>query len=215
MTTPLARNIHAHRGVVTRADRARLFGTAGATLWLTGLSGSGKSTIAAALEHRLLALDVPAYRLDGDNLRCGLTSDLGFSLDDRAENIRRISELARLFADAGLVAIVSAIAPLRADRARARRIHENDAFGAAAQPSLVFLEVHVDAPITLCESRDPKGLYRKARAGELPGFTGIDSPYQTPEHPDLTLPTASLSVDACVDACIQTLRARAVILPRD
>jgi bifunctional enzyme CysN/CysC len=148
-------------------------------VWLTGLSGSGKSTIAVELLQRLVVLGLAAYSLDGDNLRHGLNGDLGFSADDRTENIRRVGEVARLFADAGLVAVVPVISPYREGRAHARRIHE--------EAGLEFVEVFVDTPIEVCEARDVKGLYAKARAGELTGFTGIDDPYEAPEHADLVL----------------------------
>jgi bifunctional enzyme CysN/CysC len=164
-----------HPADVSRAERPSL----GATVWFTGLSGSGKSTVAAACERLLLADGRNAYLLDGDNLRFGLNGDLGFSAFDRSENVRRVGEVARLFADAGLVALVPLISPYRADRDRARAVH--DAAG------LPFYEVHVDTPLDVCEARDPKGLYAKARAGEITGFTGIDDPYEAPEHPDLVL----------------------------
>jgi bifunctional enzyme CysN/CysC len=164
-----------HAGSVARTDRP----SAGATVWFTGLSGSGKSTVAAEVERSLVAAGRPAYLLDGDNLRHGLNADLGFSAADRTENIRRVSEVARLFADAGVVALVPVISPYRTDRDRARTIHE--AVG------LRFVEVFVDTPIELCESRDPKGLYARARAGAIVGFTGIDDPYEAPERPDLRL----------------------------
>ena len=151
----------------------------GATVWLTGLSGSGKSTVAVEVERRLVAAGRPAYVLDGDNLRHGLNADLGFGDDDRAENVRRVSEVARLLADAGVVALVPVISPFRAGRERARAIHD--------EAGVRFVEVFVDTPIEVCEQRDPKGLYKKARAGELPGFTGIDSPYEPPVSPDLVL----------------------------
>ncbi|PXY20036.1 adenylyl-sulfate kinase [Prauserella flavalba] len=160
---------------VTREQRP----TQGATIWLTGLSGSGKSTIAVELERRLVALGRPAYLLDGDNLRHGLNADLGFSARDRTENVRRAGEVARLFADAGVVAVVSLISPYRAGRDRVRAVHE-----AAGLP---FVEVYVDTPLEVCEARDPKGLYARARAGELTGFTGIDTPYEPPAAPDLVL----------------------------
>jgi bifunctional enzyme CysN/CysC len=167
-----------HAGSVARVDRP----SAGATVWFTGLSGSGKSTVAAEVERSLVTAGRAAYLLDGDNLRHGLNADLGFSAADRTENIRRVGEVARLFADAGVVALVPVISPYGADRDRARSIHE--AVG------LRFVEVFVDTPLELCESRDPKGLYAKARAGEIVGFTGIDDPYEVPERPDLRLTPA-------------------------
>jgi bifunctional enzyme CysN/CysC len=167
-----------HRGAVDRADRP----SAGATVWFTGLSGSGKSTVAVEVERALVAAGRPAYLLDGDNLRHGLNADLAFSAADRSENIRRVGEVARLFADAGVVALVPVISPYRADRDRAREIHE-----AVGVP---FVEVFVDTPLEVCEARDPKGLYAKARAGEIKGFTGIDDPYEAPVHPDLRLTPA-------------------------
>ncbi|HJO20795.1 MAG TPA: adenylyl-sulfate kinase, partial [Acidimicrobiales bacterium] len=150
-----------------------------ATIWFTGLSGSGKSTVAAACERLLVADGRHAYLLDGDNLRHGLNGDLGFSAEDRDENVRRVAEVARLFADAGVVALVPLISPYRAARDRARALHE-----AAGVP---FYEVFVDTPLEVCEERDPKGLYAKARAGDLTGMTGIDDPYEAPESPDLVL----------------------------
>ena len=170
-----ATNVVWHEGGVARSERPH----PGATLWFTGLSGSGKSTVAVEVERLVVASGRAAYLLDGDNLRHGLNADLGFSAADRTENIRRVSEVARLFADAGVVALVPVISPYRADRERARAIHE-----AVGVP---FLEVFVDTPIEVCEARDPKGLYAKARAGEIRGFTGIDDPYEAPEGPDLRL----------------------------
>ncbi|HEV3226951.1 MAG TPA: adenylyl-sulfate kinase [Acidimicrobiales bacterium] len=167
-------NITWHAGV----SRERRL-SEGATIWFTGLSGSGKSTVAARCEHDLLGARRPAYLLDGDNLRHGLNADLGFSADDRSENIRRVGEVARLFADAGVIALVPVISPYRADRERARAAHE--------AAGLRFFEIFVDTPIDVCESRDPKGLYAKARAGELKGFTGIDDPYEAPIAPELRL----------------------------
>ena len=165
-----------HEGA-SREQRRAAVGWSGATVWLTGLSGSGKSTIAVALEESLLAAGRPCYRLDGDNLRHGLNADLGFSEADRAENVRRVGEVARLFADAGLVALVPVISPYTAGRAAVRGAHERD--------GLVFLEVFVDTPLDVCESRDPKGLYAKAREGTLTGMTGIDAPYEAPTEPDV------------------------------
>ncbi len=153
--------------------------TAGATVWFTGLSGSGKSTVAVECEQLLLAAARPAYVLDGDNVRHGLNGDLGFSAADRQENVRRVGHVARLFADAGVVALVPLISPYRADRDLVRALH--DAAG------LRFVEVHVATPIELCEQRDPKGLYAKARAGEIAGFTGVDDPYEAPVDPELVL----------------------------
>ncbi|HET6773080.1 MAG TPA: adenylyl-sulfate kinase [Acidimicrobiales bacterium] len=171
-------NVVWHQGAVARADR----GAAGATVWFTGLSGSGKSSVAVEVERALVARGRPAYLLDGDNVRHGLNVDLGFSAADRTENIRRIGEVARLFADAGVVALVPVISPYRSDRDRARAVHE--AVG------LRFVEVFVDTPLAVCEQRDPKGLYAKARAGQITGFTGVDDPYEAPERPDLRLTPA-------------------------
>jgi bifunctional enzyme CysN/CysC len=148
-------------------------------VWFTGLSGSGKSTVAAEVERLLVGSGRPAYLLDGDNLRHGLNGDLGFSADDRTENVRRVGEVARLFADAGVVALVPVISPYAADRDRVRAIHR--------MAGLSFLEVFVDTPLEVCEARDPKGLYAKARAGEISGFTGIDDPYEAPASPELRL----------------------------
>jgi bifunctional enzyme CysN/CysC len=167
-----------HHGTVGRADRPE----PGATVWFTGLSGAGKSTVAAEVERALVRAGRAAYLLDGDNLRHGINADLGFSAEDRTENIRRVGEVARLFADAGVVALVPVISPYRADRDRARAIH--------LSVGLPFIEVFVDTPLDVCEARDVKGLYARARAGEIAGFTGIDDPYEPPEHPDLRLTPA-------------------------
>ena len=164
-----------HAGEVRAGDRP----SAGATVWLTGLSGSGKSTVAVELEKALVAGGRPAYRLDGDNVRHGLNADLGFNEADRTENVRRVGEVARLMADAGVVAVVPLISPYRSGRDQARSIH-----GAAGLP---FVEVYVDTPLELCEQRDPKGLYAQARAGKITDFTGIDAPYEPPLHPELVL----------------------------
>ena len=182
-----------HPGEVAREDRP----SRGATVWLTGLSGSGKSTVAVAAERALVAAGRPAYVLDGDNLRHGLNADLGFSAADRTENVRRVGHVARLLADAGVVVLVPLISPYRADRAVVRDLH--------AEASLPFVEVFVDTPIELCERRDPKGLYKKARAGEITGFTGIDDPYEPPEHPDLVLRPDDGDAAAMAQAVLQLL----------
>jgi len=176
---PASGDVVWHAGLVSPEARAAALGYRGATVWLTGLSGSGKSTVAVELERRLVAAGRPAYVLDGDNLRHGLNRDLGFGDDDRAENVRRVGEVARLLADAGVVALVPVISPFRSGREAVRAAHE-----AAGVP---FLEVFVDTPLDECERRDPKGLYARARAGELSGMTGIDSPYEPPEAPELVL----------------------------
>ena len=168
-------NVTWHPGQVDRSDRP----SRGATVWFTGLSGSGKSTVAAACERALVDAGRPAYVLDGDNLRHGLNGDLGFSAADRAENVRRVGHVARLLADAGVVALVPLISPYRADRDLVRALH--------AEADLPFVEIYVDTPIELCEQRDPKGLYAKARAGEITGFTGVDDPYEAPRQPELVL----------------------------
>ncbi len=174
----MSTNVTWHDGGIGPGDRS----SAGATVWLTGLSGSGKSTVAVVLEQLLVGLGRPAYRLDGDNLRHGLNVDLGFSAEDREENVRRAGEVARLFAEAGVVAIVPLISPYRTGRDHARQIHRD--------AGLAFVEVFVDTPLSVCEQRDPKGLYAKARAGEITGFTGIDDPYEAPVRPELTLTPA-------------------------
>ena len=186
-----ATNITWHEGHVGRDERSGLLRQKGATLWFTGLSGSGKSTIAFTLEHALVQLGRLAYVLDGDNVRHGLNKNLGFSAADREENIRRIGEVAKLFADAGVLTMTSFISPYRKDRDLVRALH--------AEARLPFIEVHVATPIEVCEQRDPKGLYKKARAGQLKGFTGIDDPYEAPVSPELTLDaTATSPQDAAV-----------------
>jgi len=169
---------------VERADRWERLGVVGATVWFTGLSGSGKSTLADAVSRSLTDAGRPSYVLDGDNVRHGLNGDLGFSAEDRAENVRRVGEVARLMADAGLVVLVPVISPYRADRDRVRAAHE--------AADLRFVEVFVDTPLELCEQRDPKGLYAKARAGELTGMTGIDDPYEAPSTPELRVEPGEL-----------------------
>lgn len=181
----MSSNITAVAHHVGHEQRRLRFGHDGAVLWLTGLSASGKSTLAMGLEQRLLALGYACYTLDGDNIRHGLNSNLGFSPDDRAENIRRVGEVAALFADAGIICITAFISPYQIDRARAR----------AAAIRTCFHEIHVAANITTCESRDPKGLYRQARAGQLHQFTGIDAPYEIPETPELTIDSGMQTVE--------------------
>jgi adenylylsulfate kinase len=205
MSNSRSTNITWHPGNITREERWKALGARGATLWFTGLSASGKSTIACALEQALVnrAPPLPAYRLDGDNIRHGLNKNLGFSAADRAENIRRIGEVARLFADSGAIALTAFISPYAADRDQARKIHEAD--------NLPFLEVFVNTPIDVCEVRDPKGLYKKARAGELKGFTGIDDPYEAPAKPELVLTPATMSVEDSVSACLKLLVVRGVL----
>ena len=183
MTETRATNITWHEGHVQRADRERLLDQKGATLWFTGLSGSGKSTLAFTLEHALIERGRLAYVLDGDNIRHGLNRNLGFSAADREENIRRIGEVAKLFADTGVIALTSFISPYRKDRERVRQIH--------LEAGLPFIEILVDVPIAVCETRDPKGLYKKARAalaeGKGIGFTGVDDPYEVPLAPELVI----------------------------
>ena len=192
------RKITWHAGQVTAGDRARLLRQKPVTIWLTGLSGAGKSTIAFALERKLLELGQAGYVLDGDNVRHALNRDLGFSPIDRAENIRRIAEVARLMNDAGLIVITAFISPNIEDRKMAR-----DIIGAEN-----FLEIYVNAPLEVCEERDPKGLYKQARNGEISGFTGVSAPYEAPQSPALTLNTANLSTDKCIESLLQILGRR-------
>jgi len=189
-------NVHWHAGHVARDDRADHLGVRGATLWLTGLSGSGKSTLAAAVEHRLVTGGRNAYRLDGDNLRTGLNGDLGFDRSGRDENTRRVAEVARLFADAGLVAVVALISPYADSRAAARRLHQ--------QAGIPFVEIYLSAPVTLCVARDPKGLYAQASAGEINAFTGIGDPYEPPEAAELVV-EAGTPLERAVDAALAAL----------
>jgi adenylylsulfate kinase len=188
-------NITWHRGQVTRADREKLLQQRGVTVWLTGLSGSGKSTLAVAAERELASRGRLAYVLDGDNIRHGLNKNLGFGPADRTENIRRIGEVAKLFNDAGLIVFTSFISPYRADRDAVR----------ALMPAGDFVEVFVDASVETCEGRDVKGLYRKARAGEIPEFTGISAPYEAPLSPELVLDTNRQTVDESVGAILRFL----------
>lgn len=195
-----ATNVTIHANQVNRNERSKALGTGGfngCTVWFTGLSGAGKSTIAMKLEEHLISKGVPAYVLDGDNVRHGLNKDLGFSLADREENIRRIGEVSKLFADAGVVCLVSFISPLRKDRDFARSIHQNS--------ELPFIECYIDTPLSVCENRDVKGLYQKARAGVIKGFTGIDSPYEPPLNPECVVKSGEDSIETCVAKVIKTL----------
>lgn len=186
----MATNITFHPGSVDAAERAQLLSQKGVTIWFTGLSASGKSTVACALEQHLLHLHKFTYRLDGDNVRFGLNKDLGFDEASRNENIRRIGEVSKLFADAGALCCTAFISPYRADRAVARQLH--DAGG------LAFVEVFIDAPLAVVEARDPKGLYKKARAGEIKDFTGISAPYEAPENPEIHIKTDECDVTEAV-----------------
>jgi adenylyl-sulfate kinase len=189
-------DIRPHQHTVSHADRVELKPHRPACLWFTGLSGSGKSTIANSVELRLnREFKAHTYLLDGDNIRGGLNSDLGFSLQDRQENIRRLGEVAKLFVDAGLIVLTAFISPLRADRDQARRIIQTGH----------FIEVFVECPIEICERRDPKGLYYKARQGLIPDFTGISSPYEPPDNPELVLHSSDVPVDSCVSNVIYYL----------
>jgi len=204
MAEQKATNIVWHQGAVTRADREKMNGHRGCTVWLTGLSGSGKSTIAVALEKALWGRGVRAFILDGDNVRHGLNKNLGFSPADRTENIRRIGEVAKLLTDGGMVAVTAFISPYRADRDQVRAI---------LQPG-DFIEVLVDCPLEVCEQRDVKGLYQKARAGQIPEFTGISAPYEPPLHPELTIRTHTQGVDESVRQIVAHLEAQHIIPPR-
>lgn len=190
-------NVEWQRSTVTREERWRVLGHAGATVWFTGLPGAGKSTIASAVEDRLVRSSRPALLLDGDNLRHGLNGDLGFDEAGRSENVRRTAHVARLLAEAGMVALVSLVSPYAEDRLAAARLH--------AAVELPFVEVFVDTPLALCEQRDPKGLYARARAGELCGLTGVDAPYEPPARPDLVLHSGSESIEHAVARVLETL----------
>ncbi|HEB90038.1 MAG TPA: adenylyl-sulfate kinase [Deltaproteobacteria bacterium] len=201
VSTSKSTNITWHEGQVSRQDREALLGQRGCTVWLTGLSGSGKSTIAVAAEKALNERGRLTYILDGDNIRHGLNSNLGFSPEDRTENIRRIGEVSKLFTDAGIIVFSSFISPYRADRDAIREIMgEGD-----------FIEVWVDASVETCEGRDVKGLYKKARAGEIPEFTGISAPYEEPENPELVVDTNAQSVDESVGQILSYLEKNAYL----
>jgi adenylylsulfate kinase len=192
-----ATNITWHPGEVSREDRKRILGNRGCTMWFTGLSGSGKSTVAVALEKALWDRGICSYILDGDNVRHGLNKDLGFSPEDRTENIRRIGEVANLFTDSGVINLTAFISPYRADRDSVRELMQDGD----------FIEVYIDCPLEVCESRDVKGLYAKAREGKIPEFTGISAPYEAPDKPEVTLKTGDHSLDECVAQLLAYLEA--------
>ena len=203
MAEQKATNGHWHEGDITRGHREKLMGHKGATLWFTGLSGSGKSTVAVELEGRLYEMGIVSYRLDGDNVRMGINKNLGFSAEDRTENIRRIGEVAKLFVDVGIITLSSFISPYRADRDNVRKLHE--------AAGMDFIEIFVDCALEEAEARDPKGLYKKARAGEIKNFTGIDDPYEAPDSPEVHLHSDQQSLDEEVDQIIALLRERGII----
>ena len=203
MAEQKATNIHWHEGDITRKERGDLLGHGGATLWFTGLSGSGKSTVAVALEGVLHDMGVLCYRLDGDNVRFGINKNLGFSEEDRAENIRRVGEISKLFVDSGVLVLSSFISPYLRDRNLVRRVHK--------EAGMDFIEVFVDCSLEAAESRDPKGLYKKARAGEIKNFTGIDDPYEAPSAPEIHLHTDQQTLEEEVVQIIDVLKARGFI----
>ncbi len=195
------KNLVYHSYKVTKAQRVKIKSHNPCIIWLTGLSGSGKSTIANALEEKLNSMNIHTYLLDGDNIRQGLNKDLGFSKNDRKENIRRIAEVCKLFVDAGLIVITAFISPFREDRNYARALVERDE----------FIEVFVDTPLEICEKRDPKGLYKKAREGKIKEFTGIDSPYEPPENPEIHIKTIEFTIPESVNKIIFFLKERRII----
>lgn len=203
MAEQKATNVHWHEGDITRDHRTKLLGHKGATLWFTGLSGSGKSTIAVELEGTLNEMGVLSYRLDGDNVRLGINRNLGFTAEDRTENIRRIGEIAKLFVDTGVVALSSFISPYADDRDQVRALH--DAAG------MDFIEIFVDCALETAEERDPKGLYKKARAGEIKNFTGIDDPYEEPSQAEIHLHSDKQTLAEEVEIILAVLRERGII----
>ncbi len=194
-------NIKWHHGKITKEDRVKLLNQKGVTIWLTGLSGSGKSTIAVELEHALIENRHQAYILDGDNIRHGLNKNLGFSPEDRTENIRRIGEVAKLFTEAGIITITAFISPYREDRDAVRRLLNDGE----------FIEVYVKCPLDVCEERDTKGLYKKARAGEVKDFTGISAPYEEPLNPELTIDSSKLTVEESTRAVLNYLEEKGCV----
>lgn len=203
MSEQKATNVTWHGGDISREDRQEILRQKGATVWFTGLSGSGKSTIAVALEHALYKMGKLSYRLDGDNVRLGINKNLGFSEEDRTENIRRIGEVSKLFGDAGTIALSSFISPYKADRDQVRALHD--------AADLKFVEVFVDCTLDTAEERDPKGLYKKARAGEIKNFTGIDDPYEAPANPEIHLITDKMTVEQEVEIVINYLLENGII----
>ncbi len=197
MAEQKATNVHWHDGDISTEDRGALLGQRGATLWFTGLSGSGKSTVAVALEQALFNRGKLSYRLDGDNVRLGINKNLGFSAEDRTENIRRIGEIAKLFVDSGVMALSSFISPYRDDRDQVRALHDDSGFA--------FIEVFIDCSLAAAEERDPKGLYKKARAGEIKNFTGIDDPYEEPLKPEIHLHTDKMTLEEEVEIILSYL----------
>jgi len=197
MAKQISTNVTWHDGEISREHRFEILRQKGVTVWFTGLSGSGKSTVAVALEKALFAMGKLSYRLDGDNVRLGINKNLGFSEEDRTENIRRIGEVAKLFGDAGTISLSSFISPYKADRDQVRALHE--------AANLQFVEVFVDCALSVAEERDPKGLYKKARAGEIKNFTGIDDPYEAPENPEIHLHTDVMSLEEEVAIIIDYL----------
>jgi adenylylsulfate kinase len=203
MAEQKATNVHWHEGDITREHRGELLGHKAATLWFTGLSGSGKSTVAVELEGILSERKVLSYRLDGDNVRLGINRNLGFSAEDRTENIRRVGEIAKLFVDTGVIALSSFVSPYREDRDVVRKLHED--------AGMDFIEVFVDCSLAAAEERDPKGLYKKARAGEIKNFTGIDDPYEAPVNPEIHLHTDQMSLEEEVNIIIKVLEDRGIL----
>ena len=203
MAEQKATNVHWHEGDITRGHREKLLGHKGATLWFTGLSGSGKSTVAVELEGTLHEMGILTYRLDGDNVRMGINKNLGFSAEDRTENIRRIGEVSKLFVDAGQIALSSFISPYRDDRDQVRALHQ--------ESDMEFIEIYVDCSLEAAEERDPKGLYKKARAGEIKNFTGIDDPYEEPLNPEIHLHSDQQSLAEEVEAIMNLLRERGIV----
>ena len=197
----MTNNTHWYHHKVNKQERSLQIGQKPCLIWFTGLSGAGKSTVAGALEVKLFEMGYRTYLLDGDNVRQGLNQDLGFSDQDRVENIRRIGEVSKLFVDGGLITISAFISPFRSERAMVRELLEEDE----------FIEVYVSTSLEVCEERDPKGLYKKARAGEIPNFTGIGSAYEAPENPELSLDTANMDVDQCVEAILDLMKHRRML----